>query len=128
MTRRQEYIAAVQSADTKRESFLANAQIARNRISPSRLKSDVKSKVHDAVESGRQKGKDVLHTHPVAVGVIGAGVVAYLFRRPLCRLVKRVSSRSTEPDPVGWRHDLRGRFEEFRKRLSKSITEIRNEK
>lgn len=129
MTARQEYLVAVQNAEAKKESFLANAQIARARVSPSRLKNDAKAKISHAVGAGRDKAKDTAQTYPVAVGFAGVGIVAYLFRRPICRLSRRLWVRLKTPtEPVGIRADLRERMSEFRNALSRSITEFRHEK
>ena len=99
MTIHAEYQAAVQKAAAKKASFLANAQLARARVSPSRLKSDAKEGIVSAFHSSNEKAQDTVRRHPVAAGAAGVGLIAYLFRRPLCRLVKRGYARATRPSP-----------------------------
>lgn len=129
MTACQEYLAAVQDAETKKASFLANAQIARARVSPSRLKNDTKTKLCDAVIAGRKKTTETVQTHPVAVGLAGAGIVAFLFRRPLYKLALRIRNRVNRPkNELAVRGSLWDRFDDIGGALSKTIRDIRNEK
>ncbi|MDX3910002.1 MAG: hypothetical protein QHC67_09295 [Sphingobium sp.] len=97
MTTHLEYQAAVQRAEAKKASFLANTQLARARVSPSRLKDDAKSSAQKAWHDGNEKAQDTARQHPVAVGAAGVGLIAYLFRRPLYRLVKRGFARLNRP-------------------------------
>lgn len=129
MSAREEYLVAVATAETKKQSFFANAQIARARVSPKRLKNDAKAKLGHAIQTGREKASDTVQHHPVATGFVGAGIVAYLFRRPLYRMTRRLWIRFRTPEePAGLRADVRDRLTSFRDALSRSITEFRHEK
>ncbi|AUW59127.1 hypothetical protein C1T17_14540 [Sphingobium sp. SCG-1] len=129
MSARDEYLAAVETAEAKKQSFLANVQIARARVSPTRLKNDAKAKLVHTIDTTREKASDTVRNHPAATGLVGVGVIAYLFRRPLCRMTKRCWTRLRTPEePAGLRTDVRDRLTSFRNALSRSITEFRHEK
>lgn len=73
-------------ADAKKAQFLENFSIARNRVSPARLKSDAKAGIKNAANNAVDKSKRTVRQHPVAATVAGIGLFAFLFRRPLCAL------------------------------------------
>lgn len=97
MSKGSEYQAAVVQAESKKASFLANAQEARARINPSRLKNDAKVKVKQKFHDGKESAKAVVHDHPAAIGAAALGFAAFLVRRPLCRLLKRGYVRLRKP-------------------------------
>ena len=115
MSSHSEYQAAATKAEAKKASFFTNAQIARERVSPGRLKSDAKAKVKQSLHDGNAKAQDTVREHPVAFAAAGLGLVAYLFRRPLCRLVKgsygRLKQRA-RPAPSSFATRLKQKFYE----------------
>lgn len=90
MTAEEHYRSASRDADAKKARFLGDVEIAKARVSPTRLKQDVKEKAGAAFNDASERAQDGLRRHPVAIGAAVAGVAAYVFRRPLAALSERV--------------------------------------
>jgi hypothetical protein len=64
--------------------------IARSRLAPARLKADAKDAAADAVRGLGVKARTTVANHPVTTGALIFGFFAWLFRRPLAALSRRL--------------------------------------
>jgi hypothetical protein len=84
------YRAAIVDAQEKKARFLDSAAAAKARVSPARLKQDVKTaignKASNAVAGVRQR--------PWAFGAAGAALVLYMARRPIGSLLRKLYVRA----------------------------------
>lgn len=100
MTDKRDYQAAVLRAEEQRARLIGKAQAFKARISPARLKADAKASVQDALHDTKIRAKSAVRRHPVAVGIVGTGLVAWLFRRPIARLIGKLRTSQPEPAPL----------------------------
>ncbi len=100
MTNKQEYQAAVIRAQEKRARLIGRAGSFKSRISPARLKADAKAGVREVLHDTKIRAKSAARRHPVAVGIVGTGLVAWLFRRPIARLIGKLRTSQPEPAPL----------------------------
>ncbi len=100
MTNKQEYQAAVVRAQEKRIRLIGKAESFKSRISLARLKADAKAGVRDALHDTKMRAKSAVRRHPVAVGIVGTGLIAWLFRRPIGRLIGKLRTSEPEQAPL----------------------------
>ncbi|CAN5450067.1 hypothetical protein BH10PSE14_BH10PSE14_17680 [soil metagenome] len=90
MTDEEKYRAATLRAETSR-LLLADAwSTARERVSSERLKADAQARLKWAVDEGRAQARAAIRRHPLAIGLGAAGLLTFLFRRPLMALSRRL--------------------------------------
>ncbi|WP_164847332.1 hypothetical protein [Sphingobium algorifonticola] len=94
-----DYRAAIRRAEEQRARLIADARAFGARIAPERLKADVREQIRTAVSDAGTRAKATVRSHPVAAGAIGAGLLAWLFRRPIGRLIGRLRRPQAEPLP-----------------------------
>lgn len=90
-------------AAAARQRFQGALMFAKNRASPSRIKSDVVEGTKARLADVQHGTTETIKRHPVAVSSFAAAVAAFLFRKPLAALAGR-----------GW-----GSTREFRHRLKR---------
>ena len=93
------YRQAEARAEQKKAQFLSSASAAKARISPARLKQDIKQKAVDSFSNGRDYVSAKVQERPVAAGAAAAALMIYLFRRPLSALFRRTYVRITNRHP-----------------------------
>lgn len=82
----EEYRAAAQASRAARHRFLDNLADTRARFEPDRLKRDIGDAAKRQAEIAKMKAEDMAREHPVAIGAAAAGLIAWLFRRPIAAL------------------------------------------
>jgi hypothetical protein len=90
MTKEEEYRAAALKAQASRLLFADALARARARLSPDRLKADTQAAINRAVQDGRKQARNAVRRHPLAIGLSLAALGAFLFRRPLMALSRRL--------------------------------------
>ncbi|MBH1992709.1 MAG: hypothetical protein I8H86_07460 [Sphingomonadaceae bacterium] len=100
MTRKIAYREACARADAARNQLLASATIAKDRVTPARLKQDAVDKAWGAIKDSAANAVNAAQQRPVAIGAALAGFALYLARRPLAALFGRLYVRisNTPPD------------------------------
>ena len=100
MTRKIAYREACARADAARNQLLASATIAKDRVTPARLKQDVTARMWGAVKGSTVNAVAAAQQRPVAIGAALTGFALYLARRPLAALFGRLYVRisNTQPD------------------------------
>ena len=99
MSLEEQYARATSQAEQRRAVFLSSAATAKARISPARLKQDVKNKAQNGLRDGSAKAKATVQEHPFAVGAAATALTLYFFRRPVSALLRRVYVRLTNRKP-----------------------------
>lgn len=99
MRQEQAYRDAVVRADSARARLRDSAEAAKARISPARLKQDVKDKAKGAALDVVAKGAAQARERPYAIGGAVAAFGLYLARRPLLNLFRRLYVRLAETSP-----------------------------
>ncbi len=87
------YREACERADAARGRFQLTREEAKARVSPARLKQDVKDKASGAVKNGVVRLVAKVEQRPVAVGAAAAAFGLFLVRRPLTALFRRLYVR-----------------------------------
>ncbi|MBK5264561.1 MAG: hypothetical protein JJE34_04900 [Alphaproteobacteria bacterium] len=82
------YRQAERDADTAREDFRQSLQIARDRLTPRRLKADAVLKLHQSVSTARHATIAKARAHPFLLIGLLSGIIAFLFRRPIMALCR----------------------------------------
>jgi DNA-binding IclR family transcriptional regulator len=95
MTAQTSYREAVARAEIAKAQLRKSAQDTKERVSPARLKQDVKDKISGAAKRGVTRVSDKARQNPVAVGAAGTAFILFLARRPLTALFKRLYVRFT---------------------------------
>ena len=99
MNREKQYLQASTHAAQKKVAFLSSAAATKARLSPARLKQDVKHKAVEGLLNGSSHAVAKVNEHPVAVAAGGGALLLYLFRRPLSALFGRMYVRITNRTP-----------------------------
>lgn len=73
-------------ADAARERFRGALAFAKTRASPSRIKQDVIDGAKTRIGEAEQAVQTTVRRHPVAISSAVAGLLAFLFRKPLATL------------------------------------------
>ncbi|KQN09566.1 hypothetical protein ASE85_00995 [Sphingobium sp. Leaf26] len=84
------YRAACDRADAARGRLHLTAQEARVRVTPARLKQDVKDKAGAAVTNGIAQAAAHARQRPIAIGAAATAFGLFLARRPLAALFARL--------------------------------------
>ena len=87
------YREACERADAARGRFQLTQEEAKARVSPARLKQDVKDKVNDAVLNGAAQAAAKAHQRPIPVGAAATAFGLFLARRPLTALFRKLYVR-----------------------------------
>jgi hypothetical protein len=100
MTLETRYREACERADAARGRLTLSADAAKDRITPARMKQDLKDKSSDAVKNGIARLGAKARQRPVAIGAAVAAFGLFLARRPLTalfgRLYVRLKNASTD--------------------------------
>lgn len=99
MNQQERYAQASAAADRKKAAFLSSASAAKARITPARLKQDIKQKAKDGLANGSVGIAAQVKERPVAFGAAGAALLLYFFRRPLSALFRRAYVRIKNHSP-----------------------------
>ncbi|HEX7782103.1 MAG TPA: hypothetical protein VF509_04795 [Sphingobium sp.] len=73
-----------------RARFLGSLDIAKSRLSASRLKARAQALVVEALQDSGKQARSAVVRHPFALGAFLTAVIAFIFRRPLTALFKRL--------------------------------------
>ncbi|MEC3949818.1 hypothetical protein [Sphingobium sp. HWE2-09] len=87
------YREACERADAARGRFQLTSEQAKARVSPARLKQDVKVKASGIVKNGAARLGSKVQQRPVAVGAAATALGLFLARRPLTALFRRLYVR-----------------------------------
>lgn len=87
------YRAACERADIAKSRLDLTAADAKARVSPARLRQDVKDRARDAVSNSVAQVAAKAQQHPVAIGAAATAFGLFLFRRPLTALFGRLYVR-----------------------------------
>lgn len=99
MSPEERYAEANGEAARKKAAFVSSAATAKARLSPARLKQDVKDKAFNSVQKGKTKIAATVQRRPLAAGAAATALTLYLFRRPVSALLKRMYVRITNRQP-----------------------------
>jgi hypothetical protein len=86
----EEYRKASLEADLARARFLGTLDVAKSRLSASRLKARAQALVVEALQDSGKQARSAVVRHPFALGTALAAIIALIFRRPLAALFKRL--------------------------------------
>ncbi|MEJ7927665.1 hypothetical protein WG908_12975 [Sphingobium sp. AN641] len=102
MSSEEAYRAATERAEARRAALLDSIAAATARVTPARLRADAKDKVTQGMMALGTKTGDMVRDRPVMVAATASALVAYLARRPIAALFKRlyvrVRDRNSEND------------------------------
>jgi hypothetical protein len=90
MSEMDEYRKATVEAELARARFLSTLDTAKHRLSASRLKARAQAAVVEALQDSGKQARSAVVRHPFALGTAVAAILAFLFRRPLTALFKRL--------------------------------------
>lgn len=90
MNREARYRDATVEANQKRAAFLSSMQAARQRLTPARLKQDVKDKVTGAMLDATAHAAAKVQQRPIASAAAAGAFLLFLARRPLGALFGRI--------------------------------------
>jgi len=96
MSARGEYLAACARASQKKAQAQQSLGETKARIAPSRLVQDAKGATIGKVKEAGEHVKAGACAHPYATGAAVAAFLAYLARRPLTTLTKRMYVRASD--------------------------------
>lgn len=96
MTARAEYLAACTRAEAKKAQARQSLGNAKARVAPRRLVQDAKDAAIGRAKSAGDQVKAGACAHPYATSAAAAAFVAYLARRPLTTLIKRMYVRASD--------------------------------
>ncbi|WP_030540516.1 hypothetical protein [Sphingobium sp. DC-2] len=99
MTAEERYRLATVEAERKKAAFLSSAAEAKARVSPARIKQDVKQKAGESLHNASAQAMAKANEHPVATAAGAGAFVLYLFRRPLAALFRRTYVRLSNRTP-----------------------------
>lgn len=99
MTAEEQYQRATVEVEQKKAAFRSSATVAKARLSPTRLKQDVKGKVSDGLHKVSSTAMTQISERPVATSAAAGALAIYLFRRPLSALFRRIYVRITNRTP-----------------------------
>ena len=86
----EDYRKASAEADLARARFLGTLDIAKSRLSASRLKARAQTLVVEALQDSGKQARSAVVRHPVALAATLTAIIALIFRRPLTALFKRL--------------------------------------
>ncbi len=98
MSVKDSYRAACERADARRARLLDSLRATTARISPDRLRSDVRAKVVNGALDTAHTLRTAVRERPVAASAAGIALVAWLARRPLWTLFRRLFVEKTDED------------------------------
>ncbi|PZU60117.1 MAG: hypothetical protein DI547_03490 [Sphingobium sp.] len=90
MTPEERYLEADARAESERARFLTALGTAKSRFAPARLKSDAQAQALLATRRAGEQAQAFVGRHPVATGGVIAGLTAWLLRRPIAALSRRL--------------------------------------
>jgi hypothetical protein len=90
VTDMEEYRKASAEADLARARFLGTLDIAKNRLSASRLKARTQAMIVEALQDSGKQARSAVVRHPFALATALTTIIALIFRRPLTALFKRL--------------------------------------
>ena len=92
-------IKARADAAIARERLLADAHTLQARLKPATLASNAWENVRDRSEAAAADAVEVAKNRPAVVTAAAIGVVAFLARKPIGRLIGRLRKDRTPPPP-----------------------------
>ena len=99
MSPEERYARAASVAARRKAEFQSSAAAAKNRLTPARLKQDVRKKAAAKLNEAKSSVAKKAQERPVAVGAAATAFALYLFRRPISALFRRIYVRMTNPKP-----------------------------
>lgn len=105
MSSEERYRQATAQAEQRKVAFLASAAAVKARITPARLKQDVKQKAVDRLTEGGAYIAAKATQRPFAVGAAAGALLLYVFRRPISALFGRIYVRLNDRRPATSEND-----------------------
>ncbi len=99
MSRESEYRAACARVQERRAVMQASLDAAKARITPARIRQDIKAKTLASILNGGASLAAKVDQRPFATGAAAAAFALYLFRRPLAALFGRLFVRLRDRNP-----------------------------
>ncbi|MEC3910884.1 hypothetical protein U5A82_10500 [Sphingobium sp. CR2-8] len=87
------YREACERADAAKGRLTITAQEAKDRVTPARIKQDIRDKAKGAIKNGAGRIVAKVQQRPVASGAAAAAFALFLARRPLTALFGRLYVR-----------------------------------
>lgn len=91
MTQEEKYRDAALVAEARKTQFLADMCVTKARLSPERLKANAKAGALNAVYGVGAGASDTVKRHPFATAGVAAAGLAFVLRRPLMALSRRLT-------------------------------------
>ena len=93
MSSEQAYRAATERAEARRAALLDSLAATRARVTPAKLGADAKNRLTQGMAAFGTKASETVRERPVVTATTAAAVVAYLARRPIAALFRRLYVR-----------------------------------